>query len=77
MKKSILILAVVVLGFNACTSNVSTKSTTDSTTVDCVVEQLRRVWFMCFLSRTFYTILNIRFSMANALIIINAPSLKH
>jgi len=34
MKKSILILAVVTLGFAACTSNVSTNSTTDSTVVD-------------------------------------------
>ena len=33
MKKSILILSLVVLGFTACTSNVPAESTTDSTTV--------------------------------------------
>ena len=37
MKKSILILSLVVLGFTACTSNVPAESTTDSTVVDSVV----------------------------------------
>jgi len=36
MKKSILFLAVVALGFAACTSNSTETTTTDSTAVDTV-----------------------------------------
>jgi len=37
MKKSILILSLAVLGFIACTSNVPTESTSDSTAVDSTI----------------------------------------